>query len=590
MRRLPKPTEPTASSDTRRSIAFVLDGRRRSLALLTATAFIGGACEALFLVTATRLAFAVTEGDERVGVVAGRFLQVNAVLLLLAALVAARVVLASWASWQSAELSSTVVARTRTRLGTAFLHASWAKQQRQRGGSLQELMSTYSNHTSNTMGAMSQLLIAGANLLAMLSLAVVVDPLGALILAVAVVVLGSLLRPLRSAVRRRSARVAEANMDFATHVNEISELGLELHVYRVQDAADHALHRTIERYRRRSRRLNFAQGLATPAYIGLAYMALVGALAFVAASDSASLTSLGASMLVMLRSLSYGQALQGSYVTVSSSAPVIAELMRELEGFEAAAAHDGGEPVGSIGTLSAEHVSFRYNDHEGPVLRDVTFELPARSVVGIVGPSGSGKSTLVQLLLRLRPPDEGRILSDNRDVSRFAAADWARKVTFVPQDAHLITGTIEDNIRFMREDVTPGDVERAARLAYLHDDIVAMPGGYQRRLGEDGGRLSGGQQQRLTIARALVEHPDVLILDEPTSALDVRSEHLIRSTLESLRDQMTIIIIAHRLSTLEICDRIMVIQDGRLVGFDAPHELEASNEFYREALVLSGLR
>jgi ABC-type multidrug transport system fused ATPase/permease subunit len=373
-------------------------------------------------------------------------------------------------------------------------------------------------------------------------------------------------------------------------VNETSELGMELHVYDVQTAAEAALARDIETARDRSRRLMFAQGLATPAYVGLAYIALIGALAFVSASDSASLTSLGAAMLVMLRSLSYGQALQTSYITVATSAPVIAELMRQLEGFEAAAAHDGGEPVGSIGTLTAEHVSFRYSEHEGPVLRDVSFEIPPHTVVGIVGPSGSGKSTLVQLLLRLRPPDEGRILADGRDITRFAAADWARKVTFVPQEAHLISGTIEDNIRFMRDGVSLDDVEHAARLAFLHDDVAAMPGGYQRQLGDEGARLSGGQQQRLTIARALVERPDLLILDEPTSALDVRSEHLIRTTLETLRDQMTIIIIAHRLSTLEICDRIMVIQDGRLVGFDAPAELEASNEFYREALVLSGLR
>jgi ABC-type multidrug transport system fused ATPase/permease subunit len=373
-------------------------------------------------------------------------------------------------------------------------------------------------------------------------------------------------------------------------VSEIADLGMELHVYNVQAAAESALRSDIELAQRRIRQRQFAQGLATPAYVGAAYIALIGALAFVAASDSASLTSLGAAMLVMLRSLSYGQALQASYITVATSAPVVAELIRRLEGFEAAAAHDGGEPVGSVGTLQAEHVSFRYSDAEGQVLHDVSFEIPPRTVVGIVGPSGSGKSTLVQLMLRLRPPDEGLVLADDRDIARFDAADWARKVTFVPQEAHLITGTIEDNIRFMREGVTLAEVEHAAKLAHLHDDIAAMPGGYQRRLGEEGARLSGGQQQRLTIARALVEHPDVLILDEPTSALDVRSEHLIRTTLEQLRERMTIVIIAHRLSTLDICDRIMVIQDGRLVGYDAPDELEASNDFYREALALSGMR
>jgi ABC-type multidrug transport system fused ATPase/permease subunit len=196
----------------------------------------------------------------------------------------------------------------------------------------------------------------------------------------------------------------------------------------------------------------------------------------------------------------------------------------------------------------------------------------------------------VQVLLGLRDPDQGRVLAGGRDISTFNRGEWARKVTFVPQAAHLIAGTIADNIRFLRDGVVQADIERAARLAHLHEDIIGFPAGYERQVGKHGGHLSGGQQQRLCIARALVEQPEVLILDEPTSALDVRSEHLIRTTLESLRDRMTVIVIAHRLSTLSICDRIMVIKDGELKEFDAPSVLEQTSDFYREALALSGLR
>jgi ATP-binding cassette, subfamily B, bacterial len=119
---------------------------------------------------------------------------------------------------------------------------------------------------------------------------------------------------------------------------------------------------------------------------------------------------------------------------------------------------------------------------------------------------------------------------------------------------------------------------------------MGWEGGYERQVGEQGGQLSGGQQQRLVIARALVEQPDVLILDEPTSALDVRSEYLVRGALEALRDQMTVIIIAHRLSTLDNCDRIMVVMDGELKAFDTPDRLAETNEFYRDALAMSGIR
>jgi ATP-binding cassette subfamily B protein len=224
------------------------------------------------------------------------------------------------------------------------------------------------------------------------------------------------------------------------------------------------------------------------------------------------------------------------------------------------------------------------------VLHDVSATIRAGSVVGIVGPSGSGKSTLVQLLLGLRQPTRGQVLSRGRPIDGLSRATWARKVTFVPQSSHLITGSVADNIRFMRVDVSDHAVEAAARLAHLHDEICEMAGGYQHELGGSAGTLSGGQVQRLSIARALIEHPDVLILDEPTSSLDVRSESLIRQTLSSLRSQMTIIVIAHRMSTLEICDEIMVIQAGRVVAQGPPASLEVSNEFYREALELSGLR
>jgi ABC-type multidrug transport system fused ATPase/permease subunit len=378
-------------------------------------------------------------------------------------------------------------------------------------------------------------------------------------------------------------------MELAMSVSQVAELGLELHVFHVQEAARARVGERIDQVKEKGRRVQLASGLTTPIYSGLAYLALLGALAVVALSDAASLSSLGAAMLVMLRSLSYGQALQGSYVSISSSVPAIHELRGRLETFDLGRRADGGEPVDAVGTLAAHRVWFAYTEGQD-VLRDVSFAVEPREAVGIVGPSGSGKSTLVQLMLGLRDPDRGQMLSDGRDLRSLAKAELARRITFVPQSAHLIGGSIADNIRFMRDQVSQTDIERAARLAHLHDDITGFPEGYQRDVGERGGHLSGGQQQRLCIARALVEDPDVMIMDEPTSALDVRSEHLIRTTLNVLKERMTVIVIAHRLSTLDVCDRIMVIQDGELKGFDTPEALEASNDFYREALELSGMR
>lgn len=589
MRRSSRDAALTSRRSTRAAIGFVIDGHQRAIAKVGATAFLGGTAEALFLVMVTRAAFAISDQKERLSVVSGWSMSVQTGLLIAAGLIVLRVGLAGFAARQSAETSSRAVARIRHRLSDAFLASSWEVQQAQRSGSLQEFLTTYSGKASVLMDKVTQSAVTMANFVALLGMAVVVNPLGALALVLSSVVLGLLFTPFRSVVRRRARASTKAGMSFAVSVNEISELGLELHVFHVQANAQARISSAIERTQRAQARLQFASGLSTPMYTGLAYLAIIGALSVVAASGTTSLTSLGAAMLVMLRSLSYGKASQGAYLAMLAAVPAIEELQRRLAVFDAGRRLDGGQPVERVGTISMEHVSFAYSERD-QVLRDISFTIAPHEIVGVVGPSGAGKSTLVQLMLGLRDPDRGRVLADDRDLATLDRAQWARKVTFVPQAAHLIAGTIADNIRFLRPGITQGDVERAARLAHFHDDIVRFSEGYDRPVGDKGGHLSGGQQQRLCIARALVEEPDVLILDEPTSSLDVRSEHLIRNTLLTLKDRMTVIVIAHRLSTLTICDRIMVIKNGELKDFDTPDQLEKSSEFYREALALSGMR
>jgi len=370
-------------------VGFVVARNRRALAAITVTAFAGGVAEALFLITVTRTAFAITDGDEQVGIVAGWFLSVNLTLLVAFCFVAARIAAAVFSAWQSALLSARVVARLRKRLARTFLDAEWEVQQGQKSGSLQEFIGGYSSQASGLMGALSSGFVAAANLLAMLGLAVAVDPLGALVMIVSVSVLGSLLRPLRSAVRRRANVNQVAGMELATSVNEESQLGMELHVFHVQDQAAERLDGRIDRAQITGRRVQFASALASAMYSGLAYIALLFALGVVSLSSATTLTSLGAVMLVMLRSLSYGQALQGAYLGVSSSAPSIERLMGQLDHFEKSKRLDGGQPVGSIGRIEVDHVTFAYPGDKS-VLHDVSLTIEQREIVGIVGPSGGG--------------------------------------------------------------------------------------------------------------------------------------------------------------------------------------------------------
>jgi ABC-type multidrug transport system fused ATPase/permease subunit len=154
----------------------------------------------------------------------------------------------------------------------------------------------------------------------------------------------------------------------------------------------------------------------------------------------------------------------------------------------------------------------------------------------------------------------------------------------LPQEPHLLTGTVRDNIRFQRSWIDDDEIERAARLAHIYEEIGSWPEGFDRFVGPRADAVSGGQRQRLCLARALAGQPDVLMLDEPTSALDHRSERLIQNTLEELHGRLTLIVVAHRITTLSMCDRVMVIRDGQVEGFDPAGALYTSNVFFRQAV------
>ena len=242
-----------------------------------------------------------------------------------------------------------------------------------------------------------------------------------------------------------------------------------------------------------------------------------------------------------------------------------------------------------MGSIEFSSVSFSYLSTR-EVVQNVSFQLSAGNSYGIIGPSGSGKSTLVQLLLGIRNPTSGLITANGIDLKEIDRSFWTSKVAFVPQDATLITGTVAQNIAFYRPGISEQQMIEAARSAHVLEDIQKLPLGFNTDLGERAQQLSGGQRQRLSIARALVGNPELLILDEPTSALDMTSESVIRDTIASLNGCVTVVVIAHRLSTLDVCGRLMVIQDGQLKAFATPIELAADNAFYKETLRLAGVK
>jgi ATP-binding cassette subfamily B protein len=231
------------------------------------------------------------------------------------------------------------------------------------------------------------------------------------------------------------------------------------------------------------------------------------------------------------------------------------------------------------GRVTFEDVTFSYNQGS-PVLKNISFDIEPGQMVAFVGPTGVGKTTIMYLLVRFFDPDSGSIKIDGIDIRDVSLKSLHDNISMVMQDVFLFNGTIAENIAYGKEDATMEEIINAARIACAHDFIESLPDGYDTYIGERGVKLSGGQKQRLAIARAVLKDAPILILDEATSSVDTETENKIQEAINNLAGTRTILIIAHRLSTVKRADRIIVLKDGEIVEDGRHEELIALKGLY----------
>ncbi len=478
-----------------------------------------------------------------------------------------------------AQIAADMMVRIRSQVLSAFIRASWAEQSRDREGLLQELLTNQSGAAVQCVLLAATLVVTAITFVILVLAAVTLNAFTALILVVTSTGLFAVLRPVNNLGRRFAKAQSATSVDWAGGVNESVRLAEETHVFGTGAAQGQRADRLLEVLRGPFYQVQLLTRLTPSVYQSLVYLLVVLALIALYAIGGGHAAALGAVVLLLVRAGMYGQQVQTAYQGLLVSLPFL-DRVREAElRYEDSRDAAGSLRLQAVRSVALHHVGYEY-ELARPVLRDITFEVMAGEAVGIVGPSGAGKSTLVQILLGLRSPSEGQYLVNGERAAEFKRTDWHGRIAYVPQEPRLLHASVADNIRFFRE-LDDAAVERAAVSAGIHDDIVTWPLGYNTVVGPRADAVSGGQQQRICLARALADNPEILVLDEPTSALDPHTEIRIQESLVAIKNRLTLFVVAHRMSTLDICDRMMVIVDGRLQAFGAVADLRSSSAYYR---------
>jgi len=472
--------------------------------------------------------------------------------------------------------------RERSRLIESFTAAAWDCQSRQPAGKLQQLLTVNVEQVAKAFTAAAYAMSHALNLSILAMCAFLVSVTNSLAALAMLGCLALIARPLTIAARTAAAQRATAIGSYANLVSQGAALTKEMRIFGVESWFVQGTTLLAKRIGDTRRRQNLL-GAVVPAIYqnGSGLLLVAGSAAALYFGTGAQASSLIVSVLLLVRSVSYGQHLHSSYHQLQECVPYLAELHSALQNYAQSRTSAGTRPLDRIRELEFRNVCFAYA-RNAPALNDVSFSVSAGDMVAVVGRSGAGKSTLAQLILGLREPLSGAVLVNGIERSEILSAAWFSRVAFVPQDLALFGESIAECIRFHREHVSSEQVRLAAERAGIGDDVRRMAAGLETSVGERGAAVSHGQRQRICIARALAGEPDLVVFDEPTSALDAETEQHVLATLRALSRDAMGFIPAHRVATLSACNKVMVLEDGRITAFQEIDHTIAPFDLYRE--------
>ena len=470
--------------------------------------------------------------------------------------------------------------KTRGELFKLTAEANWQYLLKQKLGHLETILVTNVSYGGLLLQYISNSLMIIVSLVIFLLVAINISWFITLITVALGGVIFFVFKPFLYKTRTLSREREKINRQTAHHINE-NILGMK--TIKVMSASSKIVDKAKEYFKilreliiKTSFLSIMTDALIQP--IGLILVFIIFAISY--KTGAFNFAALAAIIYLIQRIFAYAQQLQSTlYAMVNSASYVNKMLEYRDEVIKNKESDNGKDNFEFVDNLEFKNVGFYY-DNAKQILNNISFNIKKGEMVGLIGPSGAGKTTIVDIILRLLNPVKGEILLDGKNINGININEWRKNIGYVSQDIFLKNDTIANNIKFYNDSITDEEMKEAAKMANIYDFIKNCPLKFETVIGERGLLLSAGQRQRIVIARILARHPGILILDEATSALDNESEVQIQKVIENLKNKVTVLLIAHRLSTVMNCTNLLVLRDGEIKEQGSPEELLSDKNSY----------
>jgi len=473
--------------------------------------------------------------------------------------------------------------QTRNNLFSKTINANWPYLIKQKLGYLETILKVDTVRGTDLLNTISATIITSTGLIIYVTIAINISPHVTLFALALGSILFFSLKPLMNKTRIISKKVATINKQVAHYVNE-NIIGIKtIKAMFINDKVAEIGKEYFSKLKKFRIKILLLKNAANLLFQPISLIFVCAIFAFAYKTPNFSFAAFVPVIYLIYRIFQYVQNLQGNLHKANELAPYLQDvLIFEKKADENKEESNGSIPFKFNDDLEFRNIYFSYSA-DRLVLDNLSFNIKKGEMVGLVGPSGVGKTTIVDLLLRLLSPAKGNILADEKDISKISISQWRKNIGYVPQDIFLMNNTIANNIRFYDNTIANEEIKRAAKKANIYKFIQTLPNKFSAIVGERGIFLSAGQRQRIVLARIMARNPKILILDEATSALDNESEMHIQKAIENLRGKITVLVVAHKLSTVMNCDKLLVLEKGKIIEQDAPNVLlkDKKSHFYR---------